>query len=55
VYLKQGHTSQSITDTSLTLMINRLFALIALLILSPVFLAVALAIFLEDGSPIFFK
>jgi len=36
-------------------MINRLFALIALLILSPVFLAVALAIFLEDGSPIFFK
>lgn len=36
-------------------MINRLFALIALLILSPVFLAVALAIFIEDGSPIFFK
>ncbi len=36
-------------------MLNRLIALIALLILSPVFLAVALAIFLEDGSPIFFK
>ena len=36
-------------------MFNRLFALIALLILSPVFLAVALAIFIEDGSPIFFK
>jgi O-antigen biosynthesis protein WbqP len=36
-------------------MINRLLALIALLILSPVFLAVALAIFLEDGPPIFFK
>jgi O-antigen biosynthesis protein WbqP len=36
-------------------MINRLFALIALLIFSPVFLGVALAIFLEDGSPIFFK
>ncbi len=36
-------------------MLNRLFALILLLILSPVFLAVALAIFLEDGSPIFFK
>jgi O-antigen biosynthesis protein WbqP len=36
-------------------MLNRLFALIALLILSPVFLAVALAIFLEDGLPIFFK
>lgn len=36
-------------------MVNRLFALIALLILSPVFLAVALAIFIEDGSPIFFR
>ena len=36
-------------------MINRLFALIALFILSPIFLAVALAIFIEDGSPIFFK
>jgi len=36
-------------------MLNRLFALILLLVLSPVFLAVALAIFLEDGSPIFFK
>jgi O-antigen biosynthesis protein WbqP len=36
-------------------MLNRLFSFIALLIFSPVFLAVALAIFLEDGSPIFFK
>ena len=36
-------------------MLNRLFALIVLLILSPIFLAVALVIFIEDGSPIFFK
>ena len=36
-------------------MFNRLFALTVLLILSPIFLAVALAIFIEDGSPIFFK
>ena len=36
-------------------MLNRLFALIVLIVLSPVFLVVALAIFLEDGSPIFFK
>ena len=36
-------------------MFNRLFALIFLLILSPILLAVALAILLEDGSPIFFK
>ena len=36
-------------------MLNRIFALILLLILSPIFLAVALAIFIEDGSPIFFK
>jgi O-antigen biosynthesis protein WbqP len=36
-------------------MFNRLFALILLLILSPVFLAVALAIFIDDRSPIFFK
>ena len=36
-------------------MINRLFALIVLILLSPIFLAVALAIFTEDGSPIFFK
>lgn len=34
---------------------NRLFSLILLLILFPIFLAVALAIFIEDGSPIFFK
>ncbi len=37
------------------MMFNRLFALIVLIILSPIFLAVALAIFIEDGSPIFFK
>ena len=36
-------------------MFNRLFAIIVLLILSPIFLAVALAIFIEDGSPILFK
>jgi O-antigen biosynthesis protein WbqP len=36
-------------------MLNRLFALAALIILSPIFLAVAMAIFIEDGSPIFFK
>ena len=36
-------------------MLNRLFALILLIILSPVILAVALAIFIEDGLPIFFK
>ena len=36
-------------------MFNRLFAFLVLIILSPIFLAVALAIFIEDGSPIFFK
>jgi O-antigen biosynthesis protein WbqP len=36
-------------------MLNRLFALILLLILSPLFLLVAISIFLEDGMPIFFK
>lgn len=36
-------------------MLNRLFALVVLIILSPIFLAVALAILIEDGSPIFFK
>ena len=35
-------------------MFNRLFALIALIILSPIFLAVALAIFFEDGFPVLF-
>jgi len=34
---------------------NRVIAFILFLILSPLFLAVALAIFIEDGSPIFFK
>lgn len=36
-------------------MLNRLIALIILIILSPISLAVALAIFIEDGSPVFFK
>ena len=36
-------------------MFNRFFALIVLVILLPVFLVVALLIFIEDGSPIFFK
>jgi O-antigen biosynthesis protein WbqP len=36
-------------------MLNRIFALILLLILSPIFLAVAFAIFIEDESPIFFR
>ncbi len=36
-------------------MINRFFALILFIILSPVFLVLTLAITLEDGSPVFFK
>jgi O-antigen biosynthesis protein WbqP len=36
-------------------MLNRLFALIFLLTLSPVFLAVAIVIVIEDGLPVFFK
>ena len=36
-------------------MLNRLFAFVVLLLLSPVFLFVALAIYVEDRSPIFFK
>jgi O-antigen biosynthesis protein WbqP len=36
-------------------MFNRLIALIVLIILSPIFLVTALAIYIEDGSPIFFK
>lgn len=36
-------------------MLNRFFALVFLIIFSPVFLVVAFAIFIEDGSPIFFK
>ncbi len=35
-------------------MLNRLFALILLLIFSPLFLLVAISIFIEDGKPIFF-
>lgn len=34
---------------------NRVIAVIVFLVFSPIFLAVALAIFIEDGSPIFFK
>ena len=34
---------------------NRLIAIILFIVLSPIFLVVALAIFIEDGSPIFFK
>ena len=36
-------------------MINKFFALIILIILSPIFLFVAFAILLEDGFPIFFR
>ncbi len=36
-------------------MIDRLVAIFLLLIFSPLFLGLALLIFLEDGSPIFFK
>ena len=34
---------------------NRIIAFTLLIFLSPVFIAVALAIFIEDGLPIFFK
>jgi O-antigen biosynthesis protein WbqP len=34
---------------------DKLIAIIVLILLSPVILAVALAIFIEDGSPVFFK
>jgi O-antigen biosynthesis protein WbqP len=36
-------------------MFNRLFALIIFMVLTPVFVVVALVIFTEDGFPIFFK
>lgn len=36
-------------------MCNRLFAILVLIILSPIFVLIAFALFLEDGSPIFFK
>lgn len=36
-------------------MSNRLLALLVLIILSPISLAIGLVIFIEDGSPIFFK
>jgi O-antigen biosynthesis protein WbqP len=36
-------------------MFNRFLALILLIILSPLFLIVAISIFIEDGMPIFFK
>lgn len=36
-------------------MLNRLFALFFLFLLSPIFLIIAFAIYIEDGNPIFFK
>ena len=36
-------------------MLNRLIALVLIVLLSPVFLFVAVAIILEDGFPVFFK
>ena len=36
-------------------MINRFFAFLLLLILSPLFVLVAISIFIDDGMPIFFK
>ncbi len=36
-------------------MLNRLFALLLLLLLFPVFIIVALAIIIEDGFPVFFR
>jgi len=36
-------------------MLNRLFALILLFILSPLFFLVAIFIFMEDGIPVFFR
>ena len=36
-------------------MLNRFIALIAIVFLSPIFIIVALMIFIEDGLPIFFK
>lgn len=35
-------------------MINRLFALILIILISPIFLFVAIAIIIEDGFPVFF-
>jgi len=36
-------------------MFNRFCAIIILILISPIFLVIALAIYIEDGSPIFFK
>lgn len=36
-------------------MLNRLFALIILIILTPIFILVAIVILIEDGFPVFFK
>jgi O-antigen biosynthesis protein WbqP len=36
-------------------MVNRLFALVILIVLSPIFLFVAIAILIEDGYPFFFN
>ena len=35
-------------------MLNRIFALSLFIILSPIFLIIAIAIFIEDGYPVFF-
>ena len=35
--------------------LNRLIAILILVLLSPIFILVALAIFIEDGLPVFFK
>jgi O-antigen biosynthesis protein WbqP len=36
-------------------MLNRLLAILIFFLLLPIFILVALAIFLEDGFPVFFK
>jgi lipopolysaccharide/colanic/teichoic acid biosynthesis glycosyltransferase len=36
-------------------MLNRLFAIVLLVLLSPIFISVALFILFEDGFPVFFK
>ena len=36
-------------------MFNRLFALVILIVLSPIFLSIAIAILIEDGYPFFFN
>ena len=36
-------------------MFNRLFAIVILIVLSPIFIFIAFAILIEDGYPFFFK